>query len=86
MSGLRLHRRREPLPILSARETAAIYKRALTDLMADTRLDMCGIVCGSSWHDPVACAFPPEHEGDHSWASIPALPPAAVPSREEEKT
>jgi hypothetical protein len=70
-----LNRRIEPLPILSARETAVIYKQTLLALMADTRLDMCGIVCGSSWHEPVACAFPPEHSGAHSWASIPALPP-----------
>lgn len=36
---------------------------------------ICGIVVGSSWHEPVACAYPPGHDGDHSWASIPALPP-----------
>lgn len=36
---------------------------------------ICGIVVSSSWHEPVACAFPPDHEGPHSWASIPALPP-----------
>lgn len=73
----RVQRKREPLPILSARETLGVYKRALEALMADCRLDMCGVTCGSSWHDPVACAFPPEHAGDHSWASIPALDPRA---------
>jgi hypothetical protein len=36
---------------------------------------LCGIIIGSSWHEPVACAYPPGHTGDHSWASIPALPP-----------
>jgi hypothetical protein len=39
------------------------------------RLTLCGVVISSSWHDPVACAFPPDHDGNHSWASIPALPP-----------
>ena len=36
---------------------------------------LCGVVIHSSWHEPVACAYPPVHEGKHSWASIPALPP-----------
>lgn len=39
------------------------------------RLTLCGVVCGASWHQPVACAFAPDHDGDHSWASIPAAPP-----------
>lgn len=42
---------------------------------------ICGIVVGSSWHEPVACAYPPGHDGDHSWASIPALAPLCA--REE---
>lgn len=75
---MRIRRHLQSLPILSCRETIAIYKRALIELMADARLDMCGIVCDSSWHDPVACAFPPEHDGPHSWASIPALQPATL--------
>jgi len=36
---------------------------------------ICGVTVSSSWHEPVACAYPPDHEGPHSWASIPALPP-----------
>lgn len=36
---------------------------------------ICGIVIYSSWHDPVACAFKPGHEGNHSWASIPQFAP-----------
>ncbi len=35
---------------------------------------LCGIVVGSSWHEPIACAYPPDHDGPHSWASIPAFP------------
>jgi hypothetical protein len=36
---------------------------------------ICGVTVSSSWHEPVACAYPPDHEGVHSWGSIPALPP-----------
>ena len=36
---------------------------------------ICGVVVGSSWHDPVACAFQKGHEGVHSWASIPQFAP-----------
>lgn len=32
---------------------------------------VCGVVVHSSWHEPVACAYRPDHDGDHSWASIP---------------
>jgi hypothetical protein len=39
---------------------------------------VCGVVIHSSWHEPVACAYRPGHDGDHSWASIPALPPAVA--------
>ena len=35
---------------------------------------ICGVSCGSSWHEPVACAYPPGHDGAHSWASIPPYP------------
>jgi hypothetical protein len=36
---------------------------------------ICGVVVRSSWHLPVACAFEPGHEGNHSWASIPQFAP-----------
>ncbi len=36
---------------------------------------ICGVTVSSSWHEPVACAYKPDHDGPHSWASIPALPP-----------
>jgi hypothetical protein len=39
------------------------------------RLSLCGVVVGSPWHEQVACAYFPGHEGPHSWASIPALDP-----------
>lgn len=42
---------------------------------------ICGVTVDSSWHEPVACAFGPDHEGDHSWASIPAHNPASRQDR-----
>lgn len=39
---------------------------------------ICGVSVGASWHAPVACAYPPEHQGPHSWSSIPALPPKVL--------
>jgi hypothetical protein len=39
---------------------------------------ICGIVVGSSWHAPVACAYPPDHRGAHSWATIPQFESDAV--------
>jgi len=39
---------------------------------------LCAVVVGSSWHEPVACAFERGHDGDHSWATLPQFDPAAV--------
>ncbi len=61
---------------LTLTEDRDTWKRYALAAANDPRLRMCGVVIHSSWHDPVSCAFPDEHEGDHSWASIPALPPA----------
>ncbi len=36
---------------------------------------MCGIVSMSGPNrEPLACAYPPEHDGDHSWATLPTFP------------
>lgn len=39
--------------------------------MGESKSFMCGIVsvCGPNG-EPLACAYPPAHEGDHSWATI----------------
>lgn len=35
---------------------------------------MCGIVSMSGLHgEPLACAYPPGHEGDHSWGTLPTF-------------
>lgn len=35
---------------------------------------MCGIVSRAGPNgEPLACAYPPGHEGDHSWATLPTF-------------
>lgn len=37
---------------------------------------MCGIVSMSGPNrEPLACAYPPGHEGDHSWSTLPTFIP-----------
>lgn len=37
---------------------------------------MCGIVSMSGPNrEPLACAYPPGHDGDHSWATLPTFVP-----------
>ena len=62
------------IPRLSAEETERIRRTP-----GRSGHPICGIVIGSSWHEPVACAYPPDHTGDHSWASIPQFDPAKEP-------
>ena len=35
--------------------------------------EICGVICPQTGprKEPVACAFEPGHEGDHSWAGLP---------------
>lgn len=63
----------ERLLILSPAETERIRRTP-----GHAGHPLCGIVIGSSWHEPVACAYPPGHTGDHSWASIPQFDPRGV--------
>jgi hypothetical protein len=45
---------------------------------ADPRLRMCGIVCTCGPNlEPLACAYNDEHDGEHSWATLPTFPAQA---------
>lgn len=58
------------IPVLSFEETERIRRTP-----GRAGHPICGIVIGSSWHAPVACAFQEGHTGDHSWAEIPQFDP-----------
>lgn len=35
---------------------------------------LCGVISMSGpHHEPLACAYPPGHAGDHSWATLPTF-------------
>lgn len=56
---------------LSAEETESIRRTP-----GRSGHPLCAIVIGSSWHEPIACAYPPGHTGNHSWDSIPQFDPS----------
>jgi len=70
---------------LTLREDRDTWKRFAIAMSEDPRRQLCGIVIHSSWHDPVACAFRPNHSGPHSWALIPCFPPPVRSEPEEER-
>lgn len=45
---------------------------ALREEIAKQRI--CGVVCNCGPEgEPLACGYPPLHDGNHSWASIPTF-------------
>ena len=68
---------------LTLREDRDTWKRFAIAMGDDPRRSLCGVVIHSSWHEPVACAFRPGHQGDHSWASIPCFDPRPASNQED---
>jgi len=57
---------------LSAKETQALYKRTIGENAH--RIGMCCIPCNAGPNgEPLACAYPRDHLGDHSWATLPTF-------------
>lgn len=46
---------------------------------------ICGIIVGGIWHNPIACAFPKDHKGEHSWANIPQFAPTKKLAKQPHK-
>lgn len=59
--------------LAAAREALRTAGPPREEPMSEPR-QICGVVMHSSWHEPVACAYKPGHEGPHSWASLPQFP------------
>jgi hypothetical protein len=58
---------------LSLRETMETYKRFAVAFANDPRRKLCGVVCNAGPNgEPLACAYEPDHRGDHSWATLPS--------------
>jgi hypothetical protein len=46
----------------------------LIPVMGKAGPPICGVISNSGPNaEPLACAYPPGHTGDHSWASLPTF-------------
>lgn len=55
----------------------------LIPVMEQAKRIICGVVSMAGPHgEPLACAYPPGHEGDHSWATLPSWVPGNPESTE----
>lgn len=80
--SLRVRGSRDGIRRLSVAEDRDMWKRYALAAAADPRLRMCGTVCACGPNlEPLACGYPDEHDGPHSWATLPTF--VAVPPEEK---
>lgn len=64
----------QPLRKLTLREDRDMWRRYAKAAMDDPRLQICGCVCTCGPNlEPLACAYLDEHDGPHSWATLPTF-------------